>query len=96
MSLRTERKVFDMVYSEYLGTMIVKGFTLKRFYIDITGVKPYLIKGCKHYTWNEDDLVYYNDDVDDDFFFDIPCNGFKRLSLLSGYRRMRYLVIKDK
>ena len=84
-----------MVYSEYLGTMVVKGFTLKRAYIDITGKNPYFIKGCKHYTWDEDDLVYYNDAVDDDFFFDIPCNGFKRSTLLTGYR-MRYLIIKDK
>ena len=85
-----------MIYSEYLGMMIPKGFTLKRVYIDITGTKHYWINGCKHYTWNEDDLVYYNDNVDDDFFYDIPCNGFKRLSLLSGYHKMRYLIIKDK
>ena len=96
LSKGAERKVIDMIYSEYLEMMIPKGFTIKRCYIDITGTKPYYITGCNHYTWNEDDLVYYNDDVDEDFYYDIPCNGFKSLSFLSGYRRMRYLIIKDK
>lgn len=33
-----------MVYSENLGTMVVKGFTLKRVYIDITGKIPILLR----------------------------------------------------
>ena len=44
------------IYSEYLEEMIAKGFTLNG----------------KHYTWNETDLVYYRDDVDDRYLEEMP------------------------
>ena len=44
---------YDMVWSGANGIMIHRGFTRKG----------------KHYTWNEADEVYYNDENDEDFYF---------------------------
>jgi hypothetical protein len=44
------------IWSENQETMIDKGFTYKG----------------KHYTWDEADEVYYRDDVDDNYFMEIP------------------------
>lgn len=36
-----------------------------------TYVKTFSYKGHV-YEWNEDDMVYYREDVDDVFFYDVP------------------------
>ena len=48
-----------MIYSDSLNEMIIKGFTYK----------------SKHYTWNDLDCVYYCDNVDDTYFFEVPINA---------------------
>ena len=54
----------NMVYSDYLGEMIIKGFYMKKRNGEY-----------RHYTWNDDDLVYYADDVDDLYYYEIPNNA---------------------
>jgi len=44
------------IWSENQEAIIDKGFTYKG----------------KHYTWDEADEVYYRDDVDDNYFMEIP------------------------
>ena len=54
----------NMIYSDYLGGMVIKGFYITKRNGDV-----------RHYTWNEDDLVYYADDVDDLYYYDVPNNA---------------------
>lgn len=51
-------KNIKRVYSEYLEEFIPTGFIRKY------SASDYVIVGTEHFTWNEDDLVYYSDDVD--------------------------------
>lgn len=53
------------IYSDSLCQMVQRGFT--RVKIRENGKKY-----SKHYSWNDSDCVYYNDDVDDDFYMEIP------------------------
>ena len=48
-----------MIMSESLDEMVVAGFTV----------------GGEHFTWNDDDCVYWSDDVDDEYFQEIPKNA---------------------
>ena len=84
-----------MIYSEYLECMIPSGFTIQKVHFDKQGKSKYLIGKSMHYTWNEENLVYCNDIVDDIFVFDIPKNGSKSLSLKLGCK-CRILVKIDK
>ena len=54
----------NMVYSEMLGGMIIKGFYMKKKNGE-----------SRHYTWNESDCVYWADDVDDRFYYELPKNA---------------------
>ena len=54
----------NMVYSEMLGGMIIKGFYMKK-----------KNGQYRHYTWNESDCVYWADDVDDRFYYELPENA---------------------
>ena len=45
-----------MIYSNSLDYMVVSGFYWKGM----------------HYTWNDEDVVFWNDSVDDDFFWCVP------------------------
>ena len=55
--------VYDMIYSDYLEEWIPSGFVRKYSYSD------YVIIGHEHFSWNEEDLCYYSDDIDDGFAY---------------------------
>ena len=61
-------RVRDMIYSESLGEMIIKGFYVKKKNGEY-----------RHYTWNDSDCVYWADDVDDRFYYDVPKNAILTL-----------------
>lgn len=50
-----------MIYSDSLDEMVLSGFYMKK-------------KSGKyrHYTWNDKDCVYWADDVDDKFRYEVP------------------------
>ena len=84
-----------MIYSDYLETMIPQGFTLTKVFIHREHWTPYKIsKRSEHFTWNEEDLVYYSDIIDGKYYDEIPQNGIRAFSLLAGYDA-RYLVKID-
>ena len=83
-----------LVYSDYLGTMICKGFTTRKVIFNKQGSEPYKICNPFHWTWNEDDLLYYRDDVDDTSYCEIPKNGVKTYTLKKGCKA-RILVTLD-
>ena len=44
------------IYSDYMGTMIPAGFTIRKVLFDKQGKEPYKIcKRSDHYTWDEID-----------------------------------------
>lgn len=49
------------IYSDSLDTMVVRGFTIHW--------KKY---GDEHYTWSDDDCLYWSDDRDDYCYADVP------------------------
>lgn len=51
----------NMIWSESLEKMVHSGFTIK----DDDDID-------KHYSWNEEDGLYYNDDTDEDYFMEVP------------------------
>ena len=81
-----------MIYSEYLDCMIPSGFTTAKVYFSNNGITK-----CKssHWSWCEEDCVYYSDTVDGAYYNEIPINGIKTLSLRLG-QRCRLLVKIDK
>lgn len=85
-----------MIYSDYLGTMIPAGFTTQKVLFDRQGCEGYKVCKPMHYTWNEEDLLYYIDDVDDSdrAYGEIPENGFKSCTLKLG-KRARMMVKLD-
>ena len=76
-----------MIYSATCGGMIVKGFTrIKR-------------RGDKmiskfHYTWSESDALYWNDEVDDDYYMDKPDDGVRTFEDWKGEYTLE--IISDK
>ena len=44
------------IYSDYLEEMIPVGFTVDTI----------------HYTWSEEDLVYWSDEIDGDCYMEVP------------------------
>ena len=83
------------IYSDYMGTMIPAGFTIRKVLFDKQGKEPYKIcKHSEHYTWDEIDLLYYWDEADDDMYMEIPKNGF-RCPTLREDKTVRALVILD-
>ena len=65
----TQRKVKDMIYSESLDEMIIKGFYMKKNNGEY-----------RHYTWNDLDCLYWADDVDDMFYNEVPQNAILTLN----------------
>lgn len=51
-------------WSSALNEMVVTGFKRK--------LKS---GGYTHYTWSDEDCLYWNDDVDDKYYFDVPKNA---------------------
>lgn len=47
------------IYSDSLDEMVVKSFFYKK----------------KHYTWNDFDCIYYEDDSEEDYLSDIPAGA---------------------
>lgn len=83
-----------MIYSSSLEEMVVKGFSVTNCFKSKTGNEGFIFGKTKHYLWNDMDCVYYNDDTDEDFYFEVPKNGEKKLSLKYNYER-RILVRLD-
>ena len=50
-----------MIWSDSLDENVVAGFTIEDE-----------VDGTKHYTWNDDDCVYYWDEADDDYYMEVP------------------------
>ena len=84
----------NMIYSDYLETMIPAGFTTQKVLFDRRGNEGYKICKPMHYSWNEDASLYYSDDIDGEYYIEIPKNGEKRLTLKLG-KTARVLVILD-
>ena len=83
-----------MIYSDYLETMIPTGFTTQKILFDRQGNEGYKVCKPMHYSWNEEDLLYYSDDVDDKAYDEIPTNGIKSYTLKLG-KRARIMVKLD-
>lgn len=81
-----------MIYSHSLDTMVTSGFMLYKVIFSDSG---YQIFKRGHYTWNDRDCLYYNDDTDENFFNIIPKNGLKALTLKRNAKG-RLLVKLDK
>lgn len=81
------------IWSDTVGTMIPKGFTTRAVLIKNDGSEPYKVCQPVHWTWYEDDAVYYCDIVDDKFTFEVPDNGEKGLTLKLGYHRRTLVKI---
>lgn len=84
----------SLIWSDTENAMIPQGFTTRAVLIRKDGSEPYKVCKSFHWTWHEDDAVYYRDDVDDSFRYEVPENGEKALSLKLGYKR-RTLVTLD-
>lgn len=86
-----------MIYSNSLDAMVVSGFMLYRVVFGNFGYKV-LKRG--HYTWNDSDCVYYNDNIEDSYFEEVPKNGIKTLILKLDEKKIcsasRWLVKLDK
>ena len=52
-----------MIYSDSLDEMVVYGFTVQ------------LRRGTAHYTWDDVDCVYYHDDIDGNYYFEMPADA---------------------
>ena len=57
----------NMIYSDTLDEMIIKGFYIKNN------------EEYRHYSWNDLDCVYWSDDVDDRFYYEVPQNAILTL-----------------
>lgn len=47
------------IYSESLDEMVISGFTFEG----------------EHYTWHDDDCLYWSDDTDEELFVDVPAGA---------------------
>ena len=52
------------VYSDSLNEMVIKGFKMRMKNGEYT-----------HYTWNDADCLYWNDDRDDKYYMSVPQNA---------------------
>lgn len=67
----------------------------KESFFDIQGNEPYKVsKHSDHYTWDEVNLLYMSDEVDDEAYMAIPNNGVTWVTLKEG-KRARALVVLD-
>ena len=83
-----------MIYSNSLGCMIEKGFTISKVvFYNKGGFK--LLRYKEHFTWNDNDCVYYSDEIDGKYYFEIPKNGTKCYVLIPSAHG-RLLVRVDK
>ena len=60
----------NMIYSEYLGVMIIKGFYMKKKNGEY-----------RHYTWSDSDCLYWSDDEDCFCYYEIPSNAILTLEI---------------
>lgn len=60
-------------------------FTVQKVFISNDGSKPMIFGKTKVYEYNKDDMLYYNEDTDEDWYMEKPMNGKKSLSLKLGY-----------
>ena len=82
------------IWSDTVGTMIPKGFTTRAVLIKNDGSEPYKVCAPYHWTWDEDDAVYYRDDIDGEtMYYEVPDNGKKGLTLKLGYHRRTLVKI---
>lgn len=88
--------MYKMVYSNSLDCMVVKGFTVYTVYIDKRGLEAYKLGKGKHYTWNDEDCLYYYDESDEEYYDGIPVNGRRKIILCGLTKRGRQLIILDK
>ena len=81
-----------LIYSDSLCEMVESGFSITAVLFGDNGYKV-----CKsiHYTWNDEDCVYYNDDVDGDFYMEIPKLTGKFLCKRKDFNYKRYMVKLD-
>ena len=54
----------NMIYTESLGFMIIEDFYMKKKNGEY-----------RHFTWSDSDCVYWADDDDDRFYYEIPQNA---------------------
>lgn len=81
------------IWSDTVGTMIPKGFTTRAVLIKNDGSESYKVCQPVHWSWHEEDAVYYCDIVDDKFTFEVPDNAEKGLTLKLGYHRRTLVKI---
>ena len=81
----------NYIFSETVGTMIPKAFTTRKVLFSKDGSEPYKICKPFKWIWNEEDAVYYREDTDECFKYEIPVNGEKCFNLVLG-KKSRYLV----
>ena len=63
----------------------VRKFTTQKVYINREGLKKYHVCVARTYEWSDNDCVYYNVDTEEDFYYEVPTNGKKILSLKAHY-----------
>lgn len=68
MDMKTITVANNMIYSESLGEIIIMGFYMKKKNGEY-----------RHYTWNDSDSVYWADDVDDRFYYEVLQNAILTL-----------------
>ena len=83
-----------MIYSDSVGYMVQSGFTTRKVVFDNICVNRYSIKKAFHWTWNDEDCVYYRDDVDD-MVVDEPIKNGQKTYVLKLNSHARYLVVFD-
>lgn len=66
------------IYSESNCGMVKKGF-IRKYSI---GDEVYI--GKEHFTWSDDDMVYYSDDTDEGYYEEYECKPY--ISFPSGKR----------
>ena len=71
----------------------VTKFTAQNIFVRKDGSSKYIVSTPRTYIWNDKDCVYYNEDSDEDWFEEVPCNGRKCISL-KPYFKKRLLVKK--
>lgn len=75
---------------------MIKGFTIQRILISRDGTLPMRKCAKHHYTWSESDLIYYNDESDEDWFDDVPVNGEYTFCFKLGYKARLKVVVDRK
>lgn len=75
---------FETIYSENLDKIIVEYFYVRS--------KTY---GYKKYVWNDEDLLYYWEEADDDFYMEVPRHALPNLNEILEEKRKELMKILD-